>query len=272
MSTPDAADRPLRIRWINPIGVPDYDEPIAELIAGIKEPTTEVEVVSFAMEGSPPDLEYLAYEGLVTADIVRVVRDAATHAYDGVVIGCFYDVALDSARNISGRSVVVAPCEASLQTAINLCSRFSIIVGRELWVDQMRRNVIDYGYGEALASFQAVGLSVTEFQKDPPLTKKLMMEAGRRAIRDDKAECLILGCTIEYGFYADMQKELGVPVIDCTLASFKACEQAAGLARQFGWVPSRMWGCAAPPEKQLAEYGVFARPAPIGNRIVIPAT
>ncbi|HET7464164.1 MAG TPA: aspartate/glutamate racemase family protein [Longimicrobium sp.] len=261
---------PLRVRWINPIGIPDYDAPIAALLGQIKDPLTAAQVVSFRMDDSPHDLEYLTYEALVTADLVRVVRDTAREGWDAAVVGCFYDVGLDAAREISGSTVVVAPCQAACQTVVNLANRFSVIVGREKWVDQMRRNVLDYGYGGYLASFRAVGLSVEEFQKDPDRTARLMLEEGRKAIEQDHAEALVLGCTIEFGFYERMQDELGVPVIDCTLNAFKAAEHAARLKRSFAWSPSRQWGCEPPPEADLARWKIFAAPAPIGNRVDIP--
>ena len=77
------------------------------------------------------------------------------------------------------------------------------------------------------------------------------MEEGRKAVEEDGAEVLILGCTAEYGFYETMQSELGVPVVDAVLAPFKYAEFLADLAQRFGWYPSRMWGSEAPPEGEL---------------------
>ena len=265
------ADQNIKIRWINPVGIPDYDQSIAELICQIKEPGTWVEVVSFDMKNSPRDLEYYAYEGLVASDIVRVARDTAQNNFDGAVIGCFYDLGLREAQNISGSTIITAPCLASLQTVSHLVNKFSIIVGQQSWVDQMEAKVHEYGYGRSLASLRPVGLGVQDFQTDPEKTRQLMIEQAQIAIRKDHAEALILGCTIEYGFYSELQEILGVPVIDPVLASFKTIEHLANMKKRFGWKPGRIWGCKPPPEDDLQRFGIFDRPAPIGNRIEIPA-
>jgi allantoin racemase len=68
---------------------------------------------------------------------------------------------------------------------------------------------------------------------------------------------IILGCTAEYGFHEQMQKELRVPVIDAVLAPFKYAEFLAELAQRYGWFPSRMWGSEAPPEEEVSAWGLF---------------
>lgn len=264
-------NQPLKIRWINPLGNSDYDQVMATLIAQIKAPTTEVEVVSLDMRYSPRNLEYRTYEALVTSDIVRVTRDAAVNGFDGVVIGCFYDTGLLDAREISGEAVVVAPCQASVTLATQLANKFSVIVGRRKWINQMESTIWSYGYQRELVSFRPVDLCVDEFQQDHTKTKRLLLEQARLAVTQDYAEAVILGCTLEFGFYQEMQTILGVPVIDPVLAAFKSAEYLAGLKKQFQWKPSRVWSCEPPPEIELAELQIFKQPAPIGNRILIPA-
>lgn len=264
--------QPVMIRWINPIGISDYDQAMAELIAKIKLPSTKVELVSLAMKHSPCDLEYRTYEGLVTTDIVKVVRDAAVKNFDGIVLGCFYDVGLAEAREISGEAVVVAPCQASVMLAAQLANKFSVIVGRRKWVDQMESTIWSYGYQRELVSLRSVDMRVGEFQKDPEKTKQRMFEQAELAIKHDYAEAIILGCTIEFGFFQELQTALGVPVIDPVLASFKTVEFLASTKKQFQWKPSRVWGCEAPLEDDLEAWGIFTEPAPIGNTIWIPST
>ena len=95
--------------------------------------------------------------------------------------------------------------------------------------------------------------------------------AGRRAVENDYAEAIILGCTLEIGFYREMEKDLGVPVIDPSIAAFKRAEYSALLKRQCGWVPSRKWSCEAPPEHEIVAFGGFDDGEIFGNRIVVDA-
>lgn len=271
MNTPAPADPardvPVSVRWLNPIGCPTFDAPIAALLQGIKQPSTQVEVVSLEMPHSPTHLEYRAYEAMTYERTVRVARDCGQQGTDALVIGCFYDPALEDAREMSGDCVVVAPCQASLQIADQLANRYSIIVGRDKWMAQMRGRVRGYGAAERLASMRALGMGVDEFQRDPALTRQRIIEQARLAVERDGAEAIILGCTIEFGFFAQVQRAIGVPVIDPVVAAFKMAEAMAGMKRRFGWSPSRVGSCEPPPEAEIAAFGLFQQPAPIGNRV-----
>jgi allantoin racemase len=264
----EGSDRSIRVRWVNPIGLANDDAEVAELLAGIREPGTEVEVVSFDMEASPSHLEYRCYEALMVERIVATARDSAISGVDAMVIGCFYDPALEDAREISGSTIVVAPCEACLTLASSLANRFSILVGRHKWIEQMQSRVDGYGMTKRVASFRSLGMGVNEFQEDHAVTRARIIEEARRAIQEDHAEAIILGCTMEFGFFEEVQKEIGVPVIDAVVAPFKQAEHLARMKQRFGWIPSRIWSCEPPSEAELSKFGLFQTP-PALNRIKI---
>lgn len=271
MNTPTfptpAHDVPVTVRWLNPIGRPTFDAPISELLHAIKLPSTRVEVLSLAMAASSTHLEYRSYEALTYAPIVHIARDSAQHDIDALVLGCFYDPALEDAREISGQTVVIGPCQASVQVAANLANRFSIIVGRNKWIEQMHGRIRAYGAQDRLASMRSLGMGVDEFQRDHALTRRTIIEQARRAVEEDGAEAIILGCTIEFGFFEEVQAQIGVPVIDPVVAAFKVAEAAAGMKRRFGWSPSRVGSCEPPSEAEIKAFGLFQEPVPIGNRI-----
>ncbi len=268
------ADSPLKILWVNPINQSAYDQPIADLIASVKLPNAEVHVVSLAIPDpvSLTNLEWRGFESQIWFPVTQIARHAATEGFDGYAIGCFYDTALDEAREISGDAVVCAPCQSSLQIASNLANRFSVVIGVEKWRVQMEDRIRHYGYHDRLASFRTVGMHVDEFQRDTDKTEAAIRKAVREAIEIDKAEAIILGCTIEFGFYAQLQEEFGVPIIDAVYACYKSTEMAALNKVQFGWKPSRLYSMEPPDDERLAHSGIFAGPAPIGNRIIVPRT
>ncbi len=263
----------MRIRFIEPIGTDSWVQPVAEHLRTIANPGTEIEVVSLANPHCKHHLEYHAYEGLVAGDIVKVVRDAGLKGFDAVVIACFYDPYLREAREVSGEAVVVGPCQASLETATALANKVSIIVGRRKWINHMEERVRSYGYSHMLASFKPVELGVEDFQRDHRETGRRLIAAAEEAIQQDGAEAIILGCTQEFGFFEKLQNHLGVPVIDCAFAAFKRAEHLADLKLRFGWKPSRMWSCEAPPEeREIKAWSVFddTNP-PIGGRALVRA-
>ncbi|WP_075057761.1 aspartate/glutamate racemase family protein, partial [Thermogymnomonas acidicola] len=199
-------------------------------------------------------LEYSVYEALVAADILRTVRRAEEQGYDAAVIGCFYDPFLYEARELSGM-VVTAPAESSMALAMSLGTSFSIVVGRTKWVPQMRENVQRYGMSERLVSFESVDMGVLEFQREPRETEKRIVQAARRAV-EKGAEVIILGCTIEFGFYRQVQEEVGVPVVDAVLAPFKHAEFLAEVRKRTGISHSRKGRFEPSPESEWLEWGI----------------
>ena len=243
-----------KILFIDPVGTNLFDQPIKEYLETAKRPETQVDVVS--LQRGPMHLEYHYYEALVLADTLHAVRKAELDGYDAAVIGCFYDPGLLEAREITERLVVTAPAEAAMHIATTLGHTFSILVGRRKWIPKMHENVVKYGFSDQLASFKSLDMGVYDFQKDPAKTAQRMRDAAREAVEVDGAEVIILGCTIEFGFYKELQEELGVPVIDAILAPFKYAEFLTELKGRFSWTHSKIYGYESPPRTEIAEWKI----------------
>lgn len=263
---------PLKIMYLSPVGNALDDPIFADAFISQRRSGTEIHVTSLPPEdGAFTHIEYRAYEGRVTAGILRAVRAAAREGFDAFVIGCFYDTALHEARELSGPMLVTAPCVASTEIAMSLANHFGVIVGRRKWVGQMKSNVLAYGHGPSLTGFYHVDLGVNDFQTDHEETARRLIGIGRKAVEEEYAEALILGCTMEIGFHKRLEEELGVPVIDPAIAALKRAEYGAALRRDCGWIPSRKWSCEAPPEEEMARIGGFDVNEPFGNRLVLAA-
>ena len=262
----------VKVLYLSPISHRElHDGLFADMARDCKRPDTEVHVASLPDEvGNFTHIEFRSYEAIVKAGVVRAARAAAREGFDALAIGCFYDTALHDAREISGEMIVTAPCVASCEIAASISNRFGIIVGRRKVVHQMRSTVHELGYGDRLSGFYHVELSVPEFQEDHARTAKLLLEAGRKAVEEDYAESLILGCTLEVGFHHELEERLGVPVIDPAMAALKRAEYGAHLKQDCGWKPSRRWSCEAPPENEIVATGAFDTDTPFGPRIVVP--
>jgi len=240
-----------RILYIDPVGVEVVEEGL-QFLRSQKQEGTELTMVT--LPRGPEHLEYRYYEALVLVDILHLIKEAESQGFDAAVIGCFYDTGLQDAREVAERMAVVAPCEASTHIASTLGEKFSIIVGRRKWIPQMMENVVRYGMKGRLASFKSVDLGVLEFHQDEEETARRFKEVGREAVERDGAEVLILGCTATYGFYRELQEELGVPVIDSMIAAFKTAEFAAELRNRFGWSHSKIGGYESPPADEIAAW------------------
>ena len=251
-----------RILYIAPIRV---DDGIFERgIEGQVRPGNELTTIGFGR--GPRHLEYHYYETLVLPDLVHTIAEAEARGYDAAVIGCFYDLGLQEGREVAERMVVTAPCEASLLLAASLGATFSIVVGRRKWIPQMRGTVRAYGLDSRLASFRALDLGVLDYHADEAETARRFREAGRRAVTDDGAEVVILGCTASAGFYAELQEDLGVPVIDSAIAAVKHAEHLVELRDRHGWSHSKVGGYEAPPRSEVEGWRLRAQYEPADIR------
>jgi len=242
-----------KILYIDPVGAEVVEEGLQFLIDQKQEGT---EVFRVTLPRGPHHVEYRYYEALILVDLLHLIMEAESQGFDAAVIGCFYDVGLQAAREVAERMIIVAPCQASVYLAATLGDKFSIIVGRRKWIPEMRENVIRYGMKERLASFKSVDLGVLEFHEDEAEPARRFVEAGREAVERDGAEVIILGCTATSGFYRELQAELGVPVVDSTIAAFKTAEFAAELRNRFGWSHSKIGAYESPPLEEYAPWGM----------------
>ncbi len=240
----------MRILYVRPVADSREAREMEAILRRAARKDTVVSVTSLPPD-RPRHLEYHAYEAIAVADIVRIVRASRDH-HDAVVLGGFYDMGLRAAREISGSAIVTAPCESSTAIARALGQRFSILVGRRKWIPKMTDLVRGYGHGNAMASMRAIGLGVEAIRAEPELAHARLRDEARRAIEDDGAEVVILGCTAKYGFHEELTRELGAPVIDSMIAALKYAEMLAGT-----WSPSRLGGSEPPPEEEIASWGLF---------------
>lgn len=248
------------ILYLHVVGVSSTDESsvyarrMLNLLCETAAPETKVDLWALPSD-RPRHVDYHSYEGLIIGDVVKMVRLAATK-YDGIAIGCFYDLGLREAREISENSIVTAPCQAATDIAGHLGNNFSILVGSRKNVARMSENVRAYGRDHAMASIRPIGLSVWE-QQESEYAFDRMLETGRKCIEEDGAEVLILGCTAGFGLHDRISAELNIPVIDAMLATFKYVEFLANAAKGLGWRPSRLGGSQPPPENEMEKWRLF---------------
>lgn len=240
----------VRVLWINPVGTDADDAPMGAELRAEAAPTTRVDVCSLPGVG-PEHLEWSALGAVVAGPTMGVICWAAERGYDAAVVGCFYDPFLRGARELAGSMSVTAPAEACLHVAATVGERISILVGRRKWIPEMHENVVKYGFGGHLASFRVLDMGVDEFQADPEVTQQRILDEAENAVRADRADVVVLGCTMEFGFYREVQEKVGVPVVDAVVAPLRYAEFLATLGTDHGWRTSRAGGYGSVPAREL---------------------
>jgi allantoin racemase len=167
-------------------------------------------------------------------------------AYDGVILACFSDPGIHAAKEIS-EIPVVGIQEASLHAAAMLGFKFTILTPLARRIPHKHAEVRRYRLEDSLASVRALGMSVAETDADPARTKQRILEVAARAAEEDGAEVMILGCAGMAGYAAEVERELGVVVLDPSAVALKLCEALidAGLRH------SKRAFFAKPPVKQI---------------------
>jgi len=211
-----------KILILNPIITKEFNKETEEFFRKHASEDFEIDVVNIKF--GPASIETYYDAEVAASFIVREVERAEKAGYDAVIINCFDDPALDAARE-AVNIPVVGPGEASIYLACILGEKFSILTVGPPYVKRLPTpRIRKMGLSSRFASEISVDVKVLDIKKDKDKTFNLLVEAGRKAIEEDGADVLILGCTGLTGFDKKLEKELGVPVIYPGLVALKFAE------------------------------------------------
>jgi len=200
-------------------GIKDAIDDRKNLGKMLKEETNglvELEVV--VIEKGTASIEGAYDEALNVPYILEKVKWAEENGYDAVVLDCFGDPGLDAARELVSIPVVGAN-QAAIHLASQIAGRFSIINILPETEPLIRGLVTKYGLIQNLASIRTINVPVLELEKNPELTIQKMIEAAEKAVVEDRAYAIVLGCTgmsplVDAMEKALKEKGINVPVIE----------------------------------------------------------
>jgi allantoin racemase len=192
-----------------------------------KDPETEIDVVN--IEKGPESIEQVYDEPWAALPALQEAEKAQREGYDGVIDYCFDDPALEAMKEALSIPVVGLN-EPGVHLACILGRKFSVIGvgGAEGTLSFLDRLEI-YGLSRKLASVRATDIRVLDIKKDFDKLIKALKEEGKRAIEEDGAQVLVLGCGGLLSIYEILQEELKVPVIDPGLVALKIVEDLVKL-------------------------------------------
>lgn len=215
----------------------------------------DTEIIAVSPKSGPESIESMYDEALAQRGVLEEVKYGLKEEIDGFVIACFGDPALYAAREVSDVPVV-GIAEAAMLMACMLGNKFSIITVLKRTVPIMEEVVQKYGLKDRCASIRATDLSVLELEENIERTKELLLKDGRKAVEEDGAEVLLLGCAGMSGLDTQLEKALGVPVIDGTVAAVKFLE---GI-HDYGKKTSKILAFKPPEKKKIKGYPSILQP------------
>ena len=242
----------MRILIVNPNTTGSMTAKIGAAGRSAASPGTEVTAVNPAM--GPASIEGYYDEAFSVPGLLDEIRRGEALGFDGYVIACFDDTGLDAARTVAA-GPVLGICEAAMHAATMLGGRFSVVTTLARSVPALEGLARRYGVADR-CRVRASDVPVLALE-DPAsgAVRKVEEEIGR-AVREDGAECIVLGCAGMTDLAANLTRRLGLPVIDGVAAGTRMVEALVGL----GLKTSKAGGYAAPRPKVYA--GEFERFAP----------
>jgi allantoin racemase len=205
-------------------------------------PGFNVEVV--CLPHGPVSIESAYDEAVAAPHIVREVEKAQQERCDAVSLDCAMDTVVRAARE-SVSIPVTSAGEASYLVAMGLCVRFSVVTVLKSTAEAIKDNISKYGFAQRCASVRYARIPVLEL-KDEERAFRAILEEAKKAVAEDGAECIVLGCTGMSSLARDLMKHLQVPVVDPAVAALKLAELYLGM----GLTTSKR-AYEAPSEKQI---------------------
>jgi allantoin racemase len=183
----------MRIYVIVPILKNELLEEITyKELESCKRKDTEITVVS--LEKGPASIESAYDEEIAAPWILEKVKEAEEKKFDAVIIDCMGDPALDAARELVSIPVI-GPAQASMSLASMLGERFSVVTVLRNVVPLFWRLARKYGFKSRLSSVRYIEIPVLEIEKEKIDVETKLINESKKAIEEDGADAIILGCT-----------------------------------------------------------------------------
>lgn len=197
--------------------------------------------------------EYLAIPGILE----QIVLDTDSDAF---ILACWGDPGIEAAREVTHRPVV-GIAEASMYVANLLAAQWSVVTTTHRVRDMVEKTVQKTGLGSRCASVRTTDLAVLDTEHNRATTVEALIATGRRAIEEDGAEAICLGCAGMGGLDHQLEAVLSVPVIDGVAAAVKLAESLVAL----GKTTSKRLTYRPPELKPIQGYPDYMQPQALRN-------
>lgn len=235
-----------KIKIVVPVATDAWNELILEDMQSHKAADTQLTIVN--IDRGPESIECTYDVAWAELFCVQECEKAEAEGYDGAIIYCFGDPGLRAAKeklNIP----VVGINEPAVHLASMLGNRFSIMavgpdtVNRAMLMD----NVLLYGLEGRCASIRFLSMSVLDLETQKDKQARRLFEEATRAVEEDGADTIVLGCGSMFGVEEKVRNELDVPVVVPGPVALRTCEALIDL----GLAQSRRFFAAPPSKKRV---------------------
>ncbi|MBB4094371.1 aspartate/glutamate racemase family protein [Brucella pecoris] len=236
----------MEILVINPNTTASMTHKIGEAARSVAGADTTI-IATNPLDG-PPSIEGYFDEVFAIPGMIGEMQKHPTA--DACVIACFDDTGLDAAR-CAGTMPVIGIGEAAFHMASLIAGKFSVVTTLSRSVPAIEHNLSRYGLISRCARVRASDVAVLDLEIPGSDARNKVSNEIAKAIREDHAEAIVLGCAGMADLAASLSREHGLPVIDGVTCAVKLCESLVGL----GLKTSKLGGYQLPRMKGF--QGIF---------------
>lgn len=205
----------IRIKAINPNTTLEMTENIGRQVRRYTSDDVEVEAVS--PERGPISIESYYDDFLAVPGVLEEIIDDEAE-FDAFINACWGDPGIDACREVTEKPVV-GIAEASMYVANMLGAKFSVATILPRARDFIEDRVRTTGLWGQCASVRCTDLTVVETEETRDAATEALYDAAQRAVKEDGAEAICLGCAGMGGLDEPLEDRLPVPVIDSVAAA-----------------------------------------------------
>jgi allantoin racemase len=215
----------MRILIVNPNTTASMTEKAATAARAVAASGTEIIAATSRM--GPVSIEGHYDGALAIPGLLAELQARQSAGYDAAVIACFDDTGLEAARTFADVPIL-GLCESAVVTAGFLAQRFTVVTTLErsrVLIDNLVRR---YGMGDR-AKVRASDIPVLELEDAGSGAIGKLRAEIERALLEDGAEAIVLGCAGMTDLARELQEIYGVPVVDGVVAAVKQAEALVSL-------------------------------------------
>ncbi|MGW2345939.1 aspartate/glutamate racemase family protein [Streptomyces sp. NPDC001661] len=236
----------MRILVCNVNTTEDMTESIGAQARAVASPGTEIVPLTPAFGPDSCEGNYESY--LAAIAVMETVR-AYPEPFDAVVQAGYGEHGREGLQELLDVPVVDIT-EAAASTAMYLGHKYSVVTTLDRAVPLIEDRLKLAGLTDRLASVRASGLAVLDLERDPDAAVKAIVEQSARAVEEDRAEVICLGCGGMAGLVDEVKARTGVPVVDGVAAAVTVAESLV----RMGLSTSKVRTYASPRPKTFKNW------------------
>lgn len=236
----------MRILVVNVNTTESMTETIGQTARSVAAPGTEIVALTPLFGAESVEGNYESY--LAAVAVMETVR-RYSEPYDAVIQAGYGEHGREGLQELLDVPVVDIT-EAAASIAQFLGRTYSVVTTLDRAVPLIEDRLRLAGLTDRCASVRASGVAVLDLETDPDAALQAIVIEAERAVTEDRAEVICLGCGGMAGLTERVKERTGVPVVDGVAAAVTIAESLVRL----GLTTSKVRTYAPPGPKAFVNW------------------